>query len=45
MPLAYRMVGLRGGPARNLGQAGVFISLSLFLLVWIPGACQYFHSP
>ncbi|MFV8818553.1 diacylglycerol kinase [Haliea sp. E17] len=32
------------GQAKDLGSAGVFVSLSLFLVVWIPSFWHYFHS-
>ncbi len=33
------------GQAKDLGSAGVFVCLSLFLVVWIPSIWHYFHSP
>jgi len=33
------------GQAKDLGSAGVFVSLSLFLVVWAMSFWHYFHSP
>lgn len=32
------------GQAKDLGSAGVFVSLGLFLVVWLPSFWHYFHG-